>query len=276
MPPTGRLVLDAFELDGRPLERVRTTTLRLKSDRSSIAWEAWDGFSHHELPHVETGMAFDAEVENSQWLLEAVQSVAGPSSPGETVAARLVGGTYPRVSARLVDDQGAPLADREVEWFVAYEGRRHERIRLGSARTDGDGRASIQVAAVAPWWPPWLAHRCWFTVAGRDGRANRVEWAGTVEVAIAPKDRTEAPIRRDLGEVRLARSQLIASGVVVDDAGAPVSGVRIGAKFDWTGLVEADGNLIEGDVFCDPLLWTTSGQDGAFEVFGDDHRPRSS
>jgi hypothetical protein len=271
MPPTGRLVLDAVEPDGLPIERIQSTTLRLKGDRSSIAWEAWDGRSHHELPHVETGMEFDAEIENRQGQLETMQSVTGPRAPAESVTARLVGRNYPRVSARLVDEAGAPVADREVEWFVTYEGRRPDRMRMGSSRTDGDGRASIRYTLVAVWWPPWSSLRCWITVAERDDRKNRVEATGTVEIAIPTDDRSNAPFHRDVGEVRVARSQLVASGIVVDDAGAPVSGVRIGVKIDLTGLVGEHGIPIVGG-FADPLLWTTSGRDGAFEVFGDDHQ----
>jgi hypothetical protein len=173
MPPTGRLVLDAFELDGRPLERLLTTTLRPASDRKSIAWEAWDDRSHHELPHVETGMVFDAEVQNDDWELEARQPVTGPQSSGASVAVRIVAAAHPRPRPAS-STTGAGLADRDVDWITAIEGRRNLRSLLGSTR---------RMATVAPRSPRpaslWTSRRS--IAAGsrsRRGTAGRVAWNG--------------------------------------------------------------------------------------------------
>ena len=142
-----------------------------------------------------------------------------PSGPARLVLER--GG---RVRATLVDDQGEPLAGRFVGIAQGPEGRAPE---VGLTSTDGDG------VALFPTLPAGE-----YRVFHYDEAVRRTY---ETEVLLPAGGLAEARL-----EARLP-TERAAAGRVVDEAGAPLSGVSV--------RLERPG---EGDLF------TTTGNDGSF------------
>jgi len=287
MPPTGSLVLDVFDEDGRPLDEEASVGIGVASDldaggpanlsateprrRDVMFWTDLHA-GHLNLPHIEAGMPITVDVDRASSEYDLHQRTQSPPTGGQVVTVRLVGSARPRLSARILDDRGAPVADRDLEWDVACEGTRHERSRLGQTKSDDGGRVSI-VPDPFTIWRTRKQERAWIAFALRDPATSRVTEFGEVEVSRIPNDKEEEAAVRDLGDVHLRAATTIATGVVIDDVGAPVAGVRlelkVGRSVDDPPLYDFE---LGDEEFPDALLWSTSSADGTFEIRGDEPR----
>jgi hypothetical protein len=138
--------------------------------------------------------------------------VDGPKAAQRTVTVRAtLGATKPILHARVLDPQGQPLVDQEWSGAFEHHGRCDE---LVATRSDAAGElrwplppSATLVTSASLWlWSPtqeprWIA-RC-----------------------ALPVPLAAGPIA--LGDLRLAEIPVGAQGIVVDPAGAPVSGARL-------------------------------------------------
>jgi hypothetical protein len=270
MPPTGRMVIDVVDADGQPCQelwskhvRARWAFAQEESDDVAgarwpvVEWFVHDRRSHHELPHVETGLRIVVHASGAQDL--GVKSIVdGPKSPGETVTVRLVRKVADQMTGRILDEKGEPLAGREVSLFVMNDKRRLQPKRIGAGTTDGDGRLRASISGFvargyayeAEWW---LAP----VVLRPDGN-------GVLASALLEFPKAKRIAATDLGDVRLHAAHLFASGIAVDDLGAPVPGAAL-------FVMVSPNDFHSGSYLStyDPLLRGTAAQDGTFAIYGD-------
>lgn len=202
----------------------------------------------------ELELAISGEDDSSQ-----TQRIRAPARQGEVVTAQH---RDPRsalvLRARLVDEQGAVLAERDVK--CRYTAKRpidpgmleseqksdvqgYVRFPLGSDRAQGEERTLE------------------FKVEDPDSnvRSARIELAAAY-----------APGEHDLGDVRLALPPVVAAGRVVDAQGAPVPRAAVIASFEQSGsrgggkgrartLSRGDGSFeVRADWICDEVTLNAS------------------
>ncbi len=272
MPPTGRLVIDVVDADGKPLDVLGFTTVRERWEQSEdeagdasgarwprVSWHDYDRRSHYELPHVEIGLRFvvDSSKDDHE---DAKQVVDGPSKPGETVIVRLVAPTpspSEKVSARILDEKGEPLAGREVRLLWNDDSTRVTRRELARGTTDASGRID---AKLDDWERRSFGNEIdlWIeaVVARPDG--NGIEASGMISL---PKTMHVGGL--DFGEIRVHPGPVFVSGTVVDDAGSPIAGAEIRVT-----VVPAGPAFLSGD-FTDRSLTATTDAEGRFTIWGD-------
>jgi hypothetical protein len=274
MPPTGRLVVDVVDADGRPLDSVeridvrepyRSTKDSLPATQQGIEWLSVPSYSatastHYEFDHVGLGLQFVLAAEADA--IEPVeQTVVGPTRAGETVAVKLVGSPRDCIRARLIDERGVPVANRFVEllWMtdLGYGGRES----LGSAKSDAEGRVAIPLSGRGRRRYANAVDQ-WVEFVARDGDEGRVRYE-----AIFPLPKSTRLEAHDLDNVRLHEVARLVRGTIVDDAGAPVSGAKVSVVIP---VVLKPGEGYRGPAYGrEPALRATSGADGTFEIYGD-------
>lgn len=271
MPPTGRMVIDVVDGEGRPDETLGSKMLRspydFEEERTAaenagarwpaVEWFVWDRRSHHELPHVETGLRLVASARGRNDL-EATSIVDGPKSAGDTVTVRLVIPDADTISARILDEKGDPYAMREVTLFLLDEPNRLVRRMLATGTTDADGRLRAPMSIYARIGGEKEITRFLESVIHRpDGK-------GILASALIELPKSKQLASFDVGEIRLHAPPLFAKGVVVDDAGAAVAGASLRVMV-WPKEMFSGSYLNSGD----QALSAKSAGDGAFEIWGD-------
>lgn len=271
MPPTGRMVIDVVDAQGRPDETLGAKTVRARYDFDperaapenagarwpAVEWFVWDDRSHHELPHVETGLrvVVSARRRND---MTATSIVDGPKSAGETVAVRLVIPDPESVSGRILDEKGDPIANQEVTLFVMEKSNRLRRRSFAKGTTDADGRlhAAISIHLRPSGDDKWMRFL--------EPTVHRSDGKGVLASALIELPNAKWLESRDFGEVRVHPSPLFAKGVVDDDAGAPVAG----ASLSLTALPTESftGSYLTRS---DDVLRSRSSADGTFEIWGE-------
>lgn len=272
LPPTGELVIDVVDADGRSIEGLGYTNVReryeLEKDLPddppnarwpAVGWGVYDRSSHHELPHVELGLRFvvDSKKDGRE---DARQLVDGPTKPGETKAVRLVVPEAPasrRLRGRILDEKGDPLAGATVELAWSSDATRVSRGVVARGATGADGRLDLPLECLAGGRyeeeiAPWL-----------EAIVPRPDGDGILASGMIALPKTREFGGGDFGDIRLHPSPLFASGVIVDDAGTPVAGAEIRVT-----VTPKDADILSGD-FTDGLLTATSKADGRFTVWGD-------
>jgi len=293
LPPTGRLTVDVVDSSGRPAECIAGTTIRAippigaaHPDRDQAhereLWSDYDERSRHDFRYVETGQEFEIYVDRNDGGLDITERVVGPKTSGETVSVRLLGARLPLLSARIVDAQGAPVADRRVEIHLSSNKHRLRSWLFGAAVTDSEGRLEIAAEDLAG-WNDEIQRRFWVTAAIRDLTSKRVAAVGAILLNGSEGFPSTTPNRfdRDVGEIHVQAAPHVVSGIVVDDLGALVSGAKLAVRTkDWVFLEPegtsddhtADvvlGSTLEDDGFISSLLETASDAAGRFEIFGE-------
>jgi hypothetical protein len=270
LPPTGRLVVDAVDADGKPFAERSFASVRKRWDFAkdepavdgahwpAVDWHAYDLRSHHELPYVELGLRLVVDASPPMHGRSMKQIVDGPKQPGETVTVRLVAPAPDLVRGRILDEKGEPVARREVRVFWSLGSSRYGRRLLATGTTDEAGRvaASIDRHSSVRFdheFEPWLEA----IVPRADG--NGIERSGQLALA-----KTKEIGALDFGEIHVRRSPPLVSGVVVDDAGAPVAG----ADLVVTVLPKERRGGLSGN-FTDRQLRGTTDASGHFTVWGD-------
>ncbi len=185
---------------------------------------------------------------------EQATTIVGPTSGGEVVAAAIVvGDEFLRIRGKLVDDHGHAIAQdaRVVATLEASDGARLPELET---QMKPDGVFEIEVPFRLRIRPAVLR----FAIAQK-GPAP--PWSGQVGFP------DPAPLHVvDVRTVVLEVPDLIASGVVVDQEGRHVPGVRVVLQAAAPSTDPGDDSGEEDFKWTD-LSWTT-GADGTFFAFG--------
>ena len=220
----------------------------LRGRRQSIRLEGGEA----QFAYVGLGLELLVEVHPDQHMMPPEpRRVRGPQRSGEEVACGFeLRGAYPVITGSLFAPDGAPLEDAGVEGEVVVESDgRTERVEFRT-RVHSAGGLAVTL--------PTRARE-------EDFRRLRLTTESvprlTADVAIQlPNEQLSGHV----GEIRLERPPIVASGRVVHSDGEPFhwAAVRVVRKVPWNN---ADGyqwhNANE--------YMTMSGPDGAFEVVGE-------
>jgi hypothetical protein len=166
---------------------------------------------------------------------------------------------------RVVDAQGAPLGGRTLSWqFYAEEPGKHERLGLetDSLHTDESGRGVLVVSREDLLPPDEDPDEQPKPVRLRRGRLVLVEQGTPFESRTIRFEELGGGCVRDLGDLRLERATLIASGRVHDEAGRPLARAEVELQ-----LVRIEHGEEKFDDLPDAAQ-TRTGADGRFAIFG--------
>ncbi len=192
---------------------------------------------------------------------EARATGDGPTASGEDAEILVTKGVRPPfVLGRALDAAGEPLVERRFEARPFYEDDLAPTGRVRAFRTDFGGNFAVELGEPPP-------------EKGHPRRPVRVEFTlldGSDRVASAARELPpDAPDVAPLGEVTFVPAPIIAAGMVVDEAGAPVRYARIDvAQKVHNGADGIKRNMPAGKqvVLKDEGLATTSREDGKFEI----------
>jgi len=215
MPACGSVTVDVRDALGAP---VLVDTIGIGLDNSDPADKArWgqvefapetiaEGTAH--FPFV--GIGLDLEIRARRQAQFLTRKVRGPRSVGKDVHVELMTGPALVVLAgRVVDESGLPLARR---WMQFSSGGSPTGSWSRPIRTDPDGRFREVTPAQAG--QPLRMTVSW-TPLGTDAIAgNRAE---------SVLDVIDPPSELELGDIVARATQHVASGIVVDDLGRPVT-----------------------------------------------------
>lgn len=272
LPATGRMVVEIVDPSGAAIETHGFTSLgrdfRAGEDREQppwpeVAWHRYDSRGRYEVSHVEVGLRLALSVSKDGWK-RGEQIVAGPAKPGETVTVRLALEPLDRVTGRIVDAQRRPLAGRAVTLMHLGSEERLRRSPLGAVECDGDGRFAIELSS----FEARFARESESEGILLEAVVLRADGRGVEQSALVRLPKGSTLAGADLGSIELQPSPRLVSGSVVDDAGVPLAGVDL-SVMAWPDF-DADGGFIGSyGNSGDPVLGTTSGADGRFELWGD-------
>ncbi len=256
--PTGSVAVSVFGEDGRPPAPGGVVVLAATSDLGRLGEEQTvplDDAGRAVFPRVGLGLRMECRFERDSRISGAAVAFDGPVWTKERIDQRLeLAATRLLLRGRVLDPGGAPRGDLELR-------ARLERPSLGGAteelvlRTDADG----VFEGAWPWRPD----------ATPPDRLVLLEYAAgqttphaRAEFALPPLD---GPGSRALGDAVLRPVPALVSGVLLDEAGAPMPGRLLHVE-EW---VPMDGLGYGGGFWqTDPAWSARTGADGAFVVRG--------
>lgn len=261
LPPDGALKVRVRTKVGRrprdvvvtlePLDTERVVREPTQGDDPDPVWltdrDAWrprvpgpDGDAF--FPHVGLGMRMKLVVEAIDMKARTVE-IQGPTDPGETAVVDVTIHPPPAFVARLVDENGRPLAG--YEWEAATGENRPTYAQSGTTGPDGG------IRYVDPWWsdgaPPYL-----YVMLRPYGAVHGARW---------PVPRHTSPGDLDLGELVVPMGDVVVEGVILGPDGRPVPEAMFHIGFDSGEWLEWFGPFW-------PSCYT---QDGRFLVTGGFH-----
>ncbi len=265
---TGTVRIELFDVDGRPFTKPADVKLQRfwkdrpayfpadqfyeRADLGLTQVKAADGVAL--LPYVGLGLDLEAGARFDDTLVHDQVRFAGPASAGEQVRARIQQIVLrPTLVMRPVLPDGSALADIKLVVFERTVQEGNVWRSQSSHWTDEGGV---------------LRH----TIEERDphGEARRfldVEWqalGGDERFgASITLNREWAPGENQLGDLRLARMQILAAGRIEDEQGAPIAFAQIRVN-NWHKWGEQEG---QGWWQTDWTLDTASDSDGRFAVW---------
>ena len=220
MPQTGRVVVKVLDPEGKPFPS--ETTVSLAAERPSApGWffrrEAKTNDGSAEFAMTPAGNLLTASAETAGFDTVTREKLDGPKGSGELVTIEL---RFQRrravVRGRAVDENGGPLFGAELQAELVQGDRMlilPAAIRLA---LDRRGDFSFEVDRGNP-----RLSMVDLMLELRDS-LDAVEFHGRSRLPkLAADDETW------LGEIRLSRVDTLASGVVIDDLGAPVAGALV-------------------------------------------------
>lgn len=278
LPPTGRVRVQVTDGNGRPFAGPALANLGLRAevDRDSSSYLGSlparpEPAVRGEAVFHRVGVGLDLRVEvrsADPALRPAVAEGPGPLTAGEeTVFDVAVRRRWPVLTGNARVEGGAALKRRNLAWTIEQTGPGGPAWGAldGVAATDEAGRFEILLnldpATEARW-------RVRLVLLAEDGSGDRTNgpraWIGV------PFPVPEGNV--DAGTVTLVEEPLIASGTVVDDAGAPVPGAIV--RVERQTRVDARGPARDG-VAGLPLSWSAQDKiiaetdaNGAFTIRG--------
>lgn len=230
IPGSGALRVRLFDADRRPFRAQAQVMLQgawpgtpnpwgdaeefePSAARGSHVLEAVDG--EVLFQHLEPGLRLTVAVD-----FDGTQNWESLECDGPTAAAHvatievLQRVTRPYYVARLLAPDGSPLREAEIQVQDRFVNQGYENVNVEDAHTDGEGR--LRGTIREDWMEQQPGSQRWieFLRIGGDGAVTfgarlegRAGWSAG---------------RNDLGDVRLQELGAIASGVVLDEAGAPL------------------------------------------------------
>lgn len=241
LPPTGRFAVVLKGEDGEPVRESASVGLSISGDSGRIEGhpfpetvrEVRDGAASWE--HVGPGLRFLVRVRSSE-RPPAETEDDGPHVAGERRRTHVtVRAGHPSVTIRLLDADRAPVAGTTVSTVVEISDGKRTRVATDRPRTDGEGRIRL------PLRDAWSAGE-------RRVLVVRDEHRGKLEVDLS----REFPAGvTDLGDSAFDGGDPLASGIVVDGAGAPLAGAVVAvtatraaepaARHELAAVTGADG-----------------------------------
>ncbi len=241
VPPTGALNL--FLLDDRDEAYTDPVRLFLGSrppDTGPFALEMTAEGGSVSLPMVEIDFRFGISAEPVDASLRPVQvEVETPERANEykDVPIRF-GARNPIVTARLLDPNGRPVANRGVRLVPWTSDRRRSPLPYGKGTTDAEGllQCALPLENRGHRWRYPVPYEKVESLAiqvpldGLEKEANtqdppdgeQPEWSA--KIPFTPIEEGET---RHLGDIRLESVPLLVAGTVLDPAGRPLPGARV-------------------------------------------------
>ena len=256
--PTGSVAVRVVGEDGAPPAPGGAVVLAATSDLGRLGEEQTvplDDAGRAVFTRVGLGLRMECRFERDGRASGAAVAFPGPVWTGERVEHRLeLSSTRLLLRGRVLDPDGAPRGDLELR-------ARLERPSLGGPteelvlRTEADG-------AFESTWP-------WRPAAAPPDRLVLLEYAAgqttphaRAELALPPLD---GPGSHALGDAVMRPVPALVSGVLLDEAGAPMPGRLLHVE-EWVPLAD----LGHGDGFwqTEPAWSARTDADGAFVVRG--------
>ncbi len=241
LPAAGGLVLRL--VDGAGLEG-RATASRIGGPERG--WSRGYHFAQAEIvdgvarfDRLALGLDFELRAWVEGWGGDGSIPVKGPSQPGESPEAWLDLAAGPSLRGRLVDPEGAPVADTDCA-FSNTPNRRY-----GSFRTDADGRFHILLSETV------AQEERLYLLPHREDRDHRNDLS---RIAVLELGGELPPGWHELGDVLLESTPTVVAGQVVDEAGDPVDGAwlrveqpRPGSGDRWDEAAGVDGVSVDAE-----------------------------
>jgi len=250
MPSTGRLVVHVVDETGQPLQSLANVTLgaTLGPNGEPIQQGATTQRlvgGRASFPFVGVGARFQVRLDGAAERPPKSEPHDGPTRPGEEKEIRLTwGDRYPSVSARAVDSTGAPLSQRRGRYFL-WSGAQ---VNGGPVlATDGSGRFTLVVDRPLAAEGGRRVEATLFAATGGPPLEARIDLGFDLSGTMV-----------ELGDVVFVPAAALASGRVVDAAGAPLFGVHVRAE-----LPSGDGEWA-----AERNLASSTDRDGAFAIYG--------
>lgn len=244
---SGSVEVVARDLDGEPL-KAGSVELSIDNSPDEAAPSFWRsseyvsvGFTNGRalFEHVRLGEALIAKLEPPGAAGPIRRRLRGPRSAGERAVVEFkLGEDQPAVVVRLVDEAGAPLAERNVRWTVSVASQFSRSANDGELRTDSGGEIEL---LLDPKWP-----------AGGQRTLRVVLDSDEPYPPQARLDlsRSFSPGRHELGELVLRSPPLIAAGRVVNADGAPAPDARVSVQ-ELREQDEETLDVLDEEIGCD-------------------------
>lgn len=268
LPPTGSLVVTAIGADGKAPPRASVHTQRRVAPDERFGTEvqflprmslghAQSPIDEHgvaEFPWIGLGLQLDVagRFQPGANLWTSI-SVAGPTRAGETIAAEL------RVPAldvvlvfRLVQPNALPTEGHPYQGVVLWldaDGKALAAEHLGSTSFDETRRITLPREEPQAWVR--REYHVW----------RQMEAGGSTFTARLDLSAPLTPGEHDLGEILLSEPPLIAAGIVVDEAGAPIANATVTAT-------TSDPPQPRLHPFLPTLYPSETAEDGRFRIVG--------
>lgn len=251
MPPTGRIVVRVEDPEGRPLLEEATATLNAepRGDRASWVMRADSADRPRSktgelvFPHVELGLRWVAGVSVEGRRYETEARGAGPTSPGEEATLRATVKLHPFISGRVLSAEGLPLASASLDGTLTVEDRDASvqgPVQSVGFVTDPEGRFHLEIVERLP-----SNGTRTLVLRPLERPTTRPRARAAVDEAIVDLTRPLDPGETPIGDVRLGKSPLLVSGVVLDDANRPVAGALVRVERERLG--SSNGTSEESD-----------------------------
>ncbi len=237
LPPTATVVVHLHHTDGIPVARDATASLEWYPAGEEMRGGWWSADVEEGTARFErVGLGLDLRMSGSLADLSvesAWQSLPGPKQEGETLDVELVlGPPYPLLVGRLLDADGAPVADQRFSFAAdLYDPPpRHpaagpRRLRYSYHSTDGEGRVRFPYSDDVTTPGRFLR-----IVEQSPRRGAPPGWVARFAQVDFPALTLDGS-RLEVGDLVLRDVPILVAGRAVDESGAPVKGATLQCRY---------------------------------------------
>lgn len=258
VPEQGNLRIEVVEADGTPIRAGAVAELRVLQTPPPAARSHFRGLTRGQtLVAMEAaGLLLEVAIRVADGRRSEAIVVTGPGAPGAVVACLVHMAPRALFSARILDRDCRPMANQDVEVWLAGP------LCLAHGPTNGKG--VVTFAGPPPGWRG-QALPLVFLARREDGVALHATLAADLR----------SPAGGSLGSVRLQDCPLLCSGVCVDADGQPVPGLELVVQMERPAELRGHG-LLRGSTWTDLTLRPVRGAlDGTFRIYGPPQYGRS-